>query len=52
MCCPICTSPTTIAIASRPAILLEGILIFADAELHERMEIKLFDEISLHMHLA
>jgi uridine kinase len=32
----------TIAVASRPVILLEGILIFADAELRQRMEIKLF----------
>jgi len=32
----------TITVASRPVILLEGILIFADAELRERMEIKLF----------
>lgn len=32
----------TIAIAPQPVVLIEGILIFADAALRERMEIKLF----------
>jgi uridine kinase len=34
--------PETVAVAPRPVVLLEGILIFADAALRERMDIKLF----------
>jgi uridine kinase len=34
--------PETISIASRQVVLAEGILIFADAALRERMDIKLF----------
>jgi uridine kinase len=34
--------PETVAVAPRPVVLLEGILIFADAALRERMGIKLY----------
>jgi uridine kinase len=34
--------PESVAVAPRPVVLLEGILIFADAALRERMDIKLF----------